>query len=366
VTRLLTDSRANDGHDSNGQPPSSWPPDGKPELVAVPLAREPQRYVSRRARPLAPIAMRILLWGAVVLGCVGGAVSLLRPPVGEAEPAVLPSGDEVDVPAPVARMAELVAEDWLTATEDDAERLETLFLELPSLQGVATSELRVGRVAAISGRQLQEGYWAVTVEAEVTESVPVTDENAQDPGAGEDGSDAPPAAEEERTTTWFLDVPIVGQVDGGLAALTTPAVLPGRPEVSTGWRPSLGDPEPPPADDPTATTVDGFLDALLAGAGDPARYVAPGVAATAADPPPFADIEVMTLAVDQLGEGEYRVLAGVSALTVGGARQQFSYELIVVERVDRLEITQFSGAPTRVAGSADPSKSDSEPSNVAS
>jgi hypothetical protein len=48
------------------------------------------------------------------------------------------------------------------------------------------------------------------------------------------------------------------------------------------------------------------------------------------------------------------VLAHIKATTPGGARQMFSYELVVVERVDRLEIVQFSGAPTMVAGTAAP------------
>jgi hypothetical protein len=379
VTRLWTYSKAkggSNGANGNGQPPPpSWPPDGGTEMVALPMGVEPERYASRPARSLAPMAIRIGLWAAVALGCVGGIVGLLRPSGGEPETVVAPSDDELGVPGPVVRMAEVVAEEWLTATEDDEERLASLFVEPPSLEGVATGELRVGRVAAIAGRPLQEGYWAVTVEVEVTESIPVAEETEdpaagegdQDPAAGEDGAAAAvPAAEEDRTTVWYLDVPIVGQVDGGLAALTTPAVLPGRPEVSTGWRPSLGDPQPPADGDPTASKVDGFLGALLTGAGDPERYVAPGVTARPADPAPFADIEVTALAVDQLAEGEYRVLAEVSALTIGGARQRFSYELVVVERVDRLEITQFSGAPTMVAGSADPSESEDQSSNTTS
>jgi hypothetical protein len=185
--------------------------------------------------------------------------------------------------------------------------------------------------------------------------VPVVDDEATDPAAAEDGPvAAAPTTEEQRTVTWYLEVSIVGDVRSGFAALTTPAVLPGPPEVSTGWRASLDDPEEPSSDDVTARTVAGFLDALLAGAGDPERYMAPGVHAAAAEPAPFADVEVATLAIDQLPDDEHRVLAEVWATTPGGTRQAFSYELIVVERLDRLEITQFSGAPSRVAGSADP------------
>ncbi len=363
VTRLWSYSKAGNGHNGNGEAPS-WPAPGEAQLVAAPAAAEPERYQSRRPRPIAQLAVRVGLWGAVLLGCLGGVVSLFRSPTDAPEPVVVPAEDGAEVPAPVARMAEVVAEEWLTATPDEEERLATLFLQPPSLQGVVTDELSVGRVNAIAGRQLQEGYWAVTVEVAVTETVPVVAEDAEDPAAAEDGPVAnqadPAAGEQEQTVLWLLDVPIVGQVDGGLVALTTPAVLPERPAVSTGWEPSLTDPQPPAVDDATASTVEGFLDALLAGAGDPDRYLEPGLELAPAEPAPFTDVEVVTLAVDEMEEGEYRVLAEVAALTAGGARQRFSYELVVVERVDRLEVTQFSGAPSLVAGSPEPPESEEE------
>jgi hypothetical protein len=246
----------------------------------------------------------------------------------------------------------------LTATDEDAERLASLFLEPPSLEGVALGDVRVGEAVAIAGRRMQVGYWAVTVEVDVTEPVPVVtgppDESSGPVEPPSGGGPAPAGGADQQTTTWYLEVPVVGQADGGLVALTAPAVLPAPPDVETGWRPSFGDANPPAADDPAARTAEGFLEALLAGAGDPDRYVAPGLTVTPADPPPFVDVEVVSLAVDELGEGEFRLLAEVSALTASGARQRFSYELVVVERVDRLEITQFAGAPTRVAGSAAP------------
>jgi hypothetical protein len=186
----------------------------------------------------------------------------------------------------------------------------------------------------------------------VTETVPVADGN--DPAAGEDGGGSGDRETERRTTKWILEVAIVGDVERGLMALTAPAVLPAGPVATTGWRPSVNEPKPPATDDPTAATVEGFFDAVLAGDGDPSRYVAPRVAIEAADPPPFADTEVVSLAADEMTDGQYRVLAMIRAITPGGSHQMFSYELIVVERIDRLEIIQYSGAPTLVAGSAQP------------
>lgn len=358
MTRLWTFSKSNGngngGGSAHGPTQAPWPPPA--ELVAAPSTGVVERYDSRPVRPIASVAIRVVLWGAVALGAIGGLVGLLRPSGGGDEPVAVPQDDRVDVPAPVAGTAEMVVQEWLTATEDDEERLAQLFVEPPSLAQVDTTDVQVGRVTTIAGRPLQENYWAVTVRAEVSEPIEVTDDAAaDDPAAAENGGvPAAPAQEERQTSVWYLEVGIAGDVETGLVALTTPAVLPGPPAVATGWRPSLTEPDAPADGDPTAATVEGFFDALLAGNGDPERYVSPGVTATAANPPPFADTEVESLAIDQLPEdGGYRVLANIWGTTPGGARQRFAYELVVVERVDRLEITQFSGAPTMVAGSAE-------------
>jgi len=248
-----------------------------------------------------------------------------------------------------------VVRKWLTASPDTEDEVLPLFVEPPTLEGLSAGDVSVGRVTTIAGRVLQENYWAVTVEAEVTETVPVVDPD--DPAAAEDAAEP---ETERHTSTWYLEVPIVGDPQTGLLALTRPSVLPGPPTPSTGWRASVNRPVTPGEDDATVETVEGFLDALLAGSGDPGRYVAPGVQVRAAAPPPFADTAVVDVAIDQMREGEYRVLAQIKATTPGGARQMFSYELVVVERVDRLEITQFAGAPTLVAGSAQPAPPEGE------
>ncbi|HEV7759126.1 MAG TPA: hypothetical protein VGO78_09060 [Acidimicrobiales bacterium] len=355
MTRAFSLTKAKSKNGNGHQPAPTWaPPEGgaEAELVAGPLL--PERYESRPARPFTAIAIRVALWGAVAFGCLGGIVGLVRPPAKVEAPATVASDGQAGVPAPVAGMAELVTREWLTASVDENEDdLRALFVEPPALDGLSAGDLTVGRVTTIAGRVLQEQYWAVTVEAEVTETVTVVDET--DPGAGEDPNAVNASNDSERRTSiWYLEVPIVGNPETGLLALTTPSVLPGPPVAETGWTPSVNEPVKPNPDDPTLQTVEGFLDALLAGTGDPSRYVAPRVKVTPANPPPFADTEVVDVAIDQLGEGEYRVLARVKATTPGGARQMFSYELVVVERVDRLEITQFSGAPTMVAGTAEP------------
>jgi hypothetical protein len=341
------------GHNGNGRDDRSYP-DGGAELVSGPSSVLPARYESRPARPFIAIGIRVLLWSAVALGCLGGIVGLLRPPAAAQAPTSA-APDPGAVPASVAGTAELTVREWLTATADDEDELIGLFVEPPVLDGLAAGDLSVGRVTTIAGRVLQEDYWAVTVEAEVTETVPIVDPD--DPAATENGAEPETG---RQTSIWYLEVPIVGDPETGLLALTRPSVLPGPPTPTTGWRASLNAPTEPGDDDPTVQTVEGFFDAMLAGSGDAGRYVAPGLEVTPADPPPFTDTEVVDVAVDKLGEGEYRVLAQVRVATPGGARQIYSYELFVVERVDRLEITHFAGAPTRIAGSARPEQDEDE------
>jgi hypothetical protein len=355
VSSAWTIGGTRNGHEP---PPPGWtpaPPPAEPdEVIAGNLVVDPEPYDTRPVRPVTQLAIRVALWGAVALGCLGGLTALVSPRGGAATPPAPPSAADTVLPTTVAGEAEVVTRAWLTATPDQQDALNALFVNPPDLSS-AGGKLTVGNVTAVAGRVLQKDYWSVTVAAEVGETVTVVDQNTADPAAGENGDPAAePAHPRRRQLTWYVEVPIVGDAEGGLAALSTPAVLPGLPKVSTGWRPSINALDAAGSDDPTAKTVTEFLTALLTGDGDPERFVAPGVEVTAADPPLFASIDVADLATDQLDDGRYRVLATAWATTPGGARRLVSYELIVVKRVDRLEITQFSGAPTMVAGSATP------------
>lgn len=323
------------------RPPESWPePD--PLIPEVEVLGGDVRETAYRVTPVRPLsqrAARIALWGAVGIGAVGGVLGVLRPPVQQVEAVVEQSDDDATVPAPVAGMAELVVQEWLTVDADegdtDDDLLDRLFVEPIDGAGSSRGDLVVDRVTTVSGQARHDGYWAVTVAADVVETVPV-------PG-GEDGE------VEQRPSTWFVEVAIVGDAGGGLAALTAPAVVPAPPEVTTGWKPSAE--RPRSADDgPLSTTVQGFLDALLAGGGDPSRYMAPGREVSAVSPSPFELVELVELSADELPDGTTRVLAEVVATTPGGTTTGLTYEIVLEEWADRWEVAQFAGAPTLLVG----------------
>jgi hypothetical protein len=274
------------------------------------------------------------------------------------------SGTDVGVPAPVAGIAERAVRAWLSATgPGDAPRLAELYVEPPVVRVEGGATLVPEDVTTVAGTRQMDGYWAVTVAARVVEvsdqaadagadpaAAPATDP-AANPGTGLEGSDEGVAGVtgEPVDATWYIQVGIVGDDAGGLKALTTPSILPGPPgTVADGWRSSASPTGSPTDDDPVASTVQGFLRALLADGGDPGRYLATGLRIDAADPPTFESVEVTTISVDDLGDGQTRALAQIEGRTSSGLVVTSSYEVILAERTDRLEITGFSGAPTLV------------------
>jgi hypothetical protein len=281
----------------------------------------------------------------VVLGAVGGVVGLVRPPVQQVE-AVADGGLEQDsVPAPVAGVAEVVVETWLTADDDDDDEdraaLDALFLDPPSRDETHLAALSIEDVVTVAGEQRAAGYWAVTVAVDVVEEVAVEGESPE----GEQ-------AIEQLRATWYLEVAIVGEVDGRLVALSTPAVVPAPAGAVADWQASIDPPREPGDDDALAETVEGFLAALLAEGGDPSRYLAPGGEIEAIDPAPFVAVDLVAMTAEDYEDGQTRVLADIVVTTRGGTRTRLTYELMLGEWADRWEITRFSGAPSVVVAPA--------------
>jgi hypothetical protein len=288
-------------------------------------------YFTRPYRPLAQLAVRVGLWMAVGIGCLGGLAALLVLPHRQAERVVVGAANDqaqgAEVPAPVAGTAELAVDEWLTATEDDRDRLDDLFVEPVALRPADADggQVSVQRLTTVAGHAIQDGYWVVTVRAELAERV----------------DDAAPSA-----ANWFVEVGVVGDVSGGLAALSTPSVMPAPPRIAAGWQSSRPALHRPSDGDPIVATVEGFLDALLAGQGDPSRYVATGTVIPAASPPPFVDVAIEQIAVEEQDDGDMQVWVDVRATSPAGRDQPASYQLVLAPRADRWEIAVLWGAPS--------------------
>lgn len=326
-------------------------------------------------RPLLQVVVRAGLWTALGIGCVGGIVALVRPAGPPAEVVSDPSADASMVPAPVAGVAELTVERWLTATAEERQDLGELFAEPPPAGDTGygsdeTGGLTVSRVTSVGGERLDDGYWSVTVAVELagsglpngaraegtadrdgadnaSDEVDDSNRDSADPDDVIDGTGGEPAGQADQPTTWFLQVGIVGDGDDGFVALTTPAVVPAPSAGDPDWSVS-GSPQAPEADDPLADMVEQFLSALLAGAGDHTPYLAPGAEVSAADPPVFTEIAVVELATDDLGDSQVWVSVQVLATTADEVELPLTYDLVLVERTDRWEVVELSGVPTLI------------------
>jgi hypothetical protein len=310
-----------------------------------------QQYRAEPVRPWMLIASRVALWGAVALGAFGGVVGCLGNGEGQAEAPTTAPPDPAIVPAQVSSVAELVVREWLTATETDDERLVGLFVEPPQLpRGLAPREVQ--QVRTVAGQLVQPRYWSVTVAAEMSVEVEVdaTEETVTtDPVTGEEIT----TTEEE--LTWFVEVGIVGDPTRALAALRTPAIMPGPPAVDEGWSYTAEPWVVPQQGDDLAPTVEGFLAALLADEGDPGRYLAPGVEIPAADPPPLAEVFVEEVSADEQEDGLWRVQVRATGVTAAEEEQPLAYELVVRWRGDRYEVVELWGASTLTGLPPEPS-----------
>lgn len=284
----------------------------------------PQRTVA--VRPNAQLAARAGLWALVALGALGGLAGLLRPSTQVVESA--DDGAAADVTPPeVAGFGELAVTTWIQAEGEGAEAaIDPLFVIDPAADAGSAGRRRVnGDATAIATREVSDEYWAVTVAAPVDEYA--------------DGAWQP-------VGTWYLEIG-VARTGEGLVAVSEPAIVPAPAEPDGAPEPAgdgLGVPSQDEED--MATTVDGFLNALMAGNGDVSRYLAPGVEILPVTPAPFAEVRLRRWDVEEAGDGAVRVRLSADATSAAGVPRTVSYELGLAERAGRWEVTTLSGAPT--------------------
>jgi Conjugative transposon protein TcpC len=304
-------------------------------------ASDPQRLIP--VRPNAQVAARVGLWGLVALGAIGGLVGLLRP---AAEPAAEGTGasESATVPPEMAGFAELAVRTWIEASgdEDDA-AVAALFAVNPSTAAGDSGRRRVGATETVGARRVGDpgdggrgsvdnvenvdDYWAVTVAA----------------GVDEFGGDR----RWRSAGMWYVEIGVVKDEHGALVAVGEPALVPAPVEPAEEPRPAGGGLGVPSGDDEEmASTVEGFLSALVAGDGDVSRYVAPGVEIAPVTPAPFEQIALQRWSVTELSDTEVRIRLTARGTSAAGVPRTVSYELGLKERAGRWEVRSLSGAPT--------------------
>lgn len=298
---------------------------------------DPQR--TKAVRPNAQVAARVGLWALVALGAIGGLFGLLRPTTQTVAPSD-DAGASATTPPEVAGFGELAVTTWLQADGDGAEaQLDPLFAVDPPANGGDVGRRRVtGDATAVATREVSDDYWAVTVAAPVDEWA----EGAWQPAG-----------------TWYVEVG-VARTGEGLVAVSEPAIVPAPAEPRDAPEPDgAGLSAPSQDDEDMATTVEGFLRALLAGNGDVSRYLAPGVEVLPVTPAPFGDVALRRWAITDTGEGQVRVRLSARATSAAGVARTVSYELGLSERSGRWEVTSLSGAPAIARGDGGSSRASS-------
>lgn len=263
-------------------------------------------------------ASAVLLWVLIVLAALGGLFAWTRSG-DDAAPASTTSDDGAATEAAwvAAGFAERYVGAYLLAGSDGAQLAPFLGYrpELPPTQ--QPSEV-VAPARAVDVRPAGEDYWSVTIAV------------------------GPPRQERFWRTA-------VDTHSGQPVAVGLPAAVAGPPtEVQ---RADLAVTlTQPPADDPVAETVTGFLSAYLCGAGDLSRYLRPGLELAPANPAVCTSVEVSRWGTTS-DEGDARTVV-VEALLVTGTgntatMQQSTYAADLVRRDGRWEVAELLPAPPR-------------------
>jgi hypothetical protein len=304
-----------------------------------------QGYSADPVRPWVLVGTRVLLWGAVAVGAAGGVVGCLGKTRVPPAPVVETSADPALVPPQVTATAEHIVERWLTATTDDEEQIAVLFVEPPDLPATLAGRYVVD-VRSVASSVAGDRYWSVTVAVEMEQS---DETEATEPTGDADGStSADPGADEQVSGpfTWYVEIGIVGDPRRGLKAHRTPALMPppsppadDRASTSSPWRPAE-------QDDELVQTIDGFLDALLAGQGDPDRYFVEELDIRAVDPAPLEDVRVVEVAEEETDGGVTRAQVRVEGVLAGGTEQSLAYEFDLRWSGQEYEILRHWGSAT--------------------
>ncbi|MFD4612889.1 conjugal transfer protein [Streptomyces sp. NPDC058440] len=296
--------------------------------------------------------VRAGVWALVVSGPVLGALAFLSssaPAQGAAKPAAAATPVS---PVGPAGFAELFVSAYLQAgqgTERDLAPYYSGSVALAVKPGTRTAT----QSTVIASREVQPGYWSVTVAADVT----AHDDKGKSTRLGvqyfrvgiQATGPAGAGGAEQGATASYAATSLPAQV-------AAPAALkPGGLAYETD-RGSSGA-------DPSVETARGFLAAYLTGTTELDRYTSPGTRLQPISPAPYAAVKVTGVQDDSSGSGQQKVLADgtvlhqlvqVDATDQAGSPVSLSYAFTLKSRAGRWEVASVDDAPA-IRGSRPPS-----------
>ncbi|WDN56225.1 conjugal transfer protein [Streptomyces clavuligerus] len=292
--------------------------------------------------------IRAGVWALVVSGPVLGTLAFLSsstPAQGVAKP--VPTATSASPVGP-AGFAELFVSAYLQAgqgTERDLAPYYSGSLVLAVKPGTRTAT----QSTVLASREVQPGYWSVTVAADVTthndkgkpKRLGVQYFRVGIQAAGPAGGTA------QGTTAGYVATSLPAQV----AAPTS--LKPGGLAYETDRGSSSAD--------PSVETARGFLAAYLTGTTELDRYTSPGTRLRPINPAPYAAVKVTGAQDDATGASQQKVpadgtvlhqLVQVEATDQAGSPVSLSYALTLKSRAGRWEVASVDEAPAIRASSA--------------
>lgn len=289
--------------------------------------RRPGRGQRRRRGGGVSSATRVraasaVLWVLVAAGpLTGGAALALHADAGaDTSPAIAPAGAPSSTA--VEGFAERYVATFLGQAGDGAEdTLAPFYAGTAELGEVEAGSVWVARTVPVAADQIGEGYWEVTVAAEVLTA---------------DGETYTPAG-------WRYYAVGVVATDDGQAATGLPSQVSAPPRLDDAPDRAVAGLSAP-GDEPQVEAAAGFLRAYLAGDGELARYTAPDTALTRIAEP-YQSVEVTQAGLAELAADRVLVRTQVSATDAAGLTHASGYSLELVSRDGRWEVTALHGAP---------------------
>ncbi|MFF9458770.1 conjugal transfer protein [Streptomyces flaveolus] len=293
--------------------------------------------------------VRAGVWALVVSGPVLGTLAFLSasaPDQGAAKPVASATSAS---PVGPAGFAELFVSAYLQAgqgTERDLAPYYSGSIALAVKPGTRTAT----QSTVLASREVQPGYWSVTVAADVT----AHDDKGKSRRLGvqyfrvgiQATGPASAGGSEQGTTAGYAATSLPAQV----AAPT--ALKPGDLAYETDRGSSSAD--------PSVETARGFLAAYLTGMTELDRYTSPGTRLQPISPAPYSAVKVTAVQDDSSGSGQQKVptdgtvlhqLVQVDATDQAGSPVSLSYALTLKSRAGRWEVASIDDAPAIRASS---------------